>query len=67
MTIEELIDAVEKERELLSDIISDKDTDLQDGEVLAQSQQLDKLILAYLRIRTAKTNLKKGFHQALLR
>ncbi|HZJ56911.1 MAG TPA: Spo0E family sporulation regulatory protein-aspartic acid phosphatase [Clostridia bacterium] len=48
MTLEELEEELEEKRELLADILRKGDLNLVDGEVLALSRSLDKLIATYL-------------------
>jgi hypothetical protein len=56
MTLAELKDELEKQRELLTDILRKKDMDMQDDKVLALSRSLDKLIAKYLEMTISKTD-----------
>jgi hypothetical protein len=56
MTLAELKDELEKQRELLTDILRKKDMDMQDDKVLALSRSLDKLIATYLEMTISKTD-----------
>ncbi|MGI5851014.1 MAG: Spo0E family sporulation regulatory protein-aspartic acid phosphatase [Caldicoprobacterales bacterium] len=56
MTLAELKDELEKQRELLTDILRKRDMDMQDDKVLALSRSLDKLIATYLEMTISKTD-----------
>ncbi|NLJ67344.1 MAG: Spo0E family sporulation regulatory protein-aspartic acid phosphatase [Clostridiales bacterium] len=56
MTLAELKGELEKQRELLTDILRKKDMDMQDDKVLALSRSLDKLIATYLEMTISKTD-----------
>jgi small-conductance mechanosensitive channel len=62
MESQELIKQLEKKRKLLDKIISNNDMKLNNEEVLACSQELDKLIANYLRSISAKMFVKKRFY-----
>ena len=62
MKTQELIEELEKKRELLGKIIHDKGMNLNTQEVLACSQELDKLITNYLSSVSSKMFIKKRFY-----
>lgn len=59
MESEELIKELKKKRELLDKLIDNNDMELSNEEVLACSQELDKLIAKYLRSISSKILAKK--------
>ncbi|MGB4640334.1 MAG: aspartyl-phosphate phosphatase Spo0E family protein [Caldicoprobacterales bacterium] len=59
MQTQELMEEIEKKRELLSKTIYKNGLELNNQEVLACSQELDKLIAEYLRLLSLKMVAKK--------
>lgn len=62
MESEELIKELKKKRELLDKLIDNNDMELSNEEVLACSQELDKLIANYLRSISSKILAKKRLY-----
>lgn len=62
MESEELIKELKKKRELLDKLIDNNDMELSNEEVLACSQELDKLIAKYLRSISSKILAKKRLY-----
>jgi len=62
MESQELMEELEEKRKLLDKIINNNNLELNSQEVLACSQELDKLITNYLRSISAKMFVKKRFY-----